>query len=83
MSVSASTISISVIIPVYNTEECLSRCLDSVLHQSMRNIEILCINDGSTDHSLQILESYAEQDNRVRVYSQLNQGAGEIGRAHV
>ncbi|MBQ2689903.1 MAG: glycosyltransferase family 2 protein [Solobacterium sp.] len=76
MSVSASTISISVIIPVYNTEECLSRCLDSVLHQSMRNIEILCINDGSTDHSLQILESYAEQDNRVRVYSQLNQGAG-------
>ena len=46
---------ISVIIPVYNAETWLPRCLDSVINQSFRDIEILCVNDGSTDHSAQIL----------------------------
>ena len=76
MSSAEYNTAISVIIPVYNTADCLSRCLDSVLHQSMHNIEIICINDGSTDHSLQVLEAYAEKDGRIRVYSQPNKGAG-------
>lgn len=48
---------VSVIIPVYNVEEYLEECMESVIHQTLKEIEILCVNDGSTDHSLQILES--------------------------
>ena len=46
----------TVIIPVYNVEEYLEECMESVIHQTLKEIEILCVNDGSTDHSLQILE---------------------------
>ena len=51
---------VSVIIPVYNVEEYLEECMESVIHQTLKEIEILCVNDGSTDHSLQILEQYAK-----------------------
>lgn len=69
-------VKISVIIPVYNTERHLGRCLDSVLGQSMQEIEVICIDDGSTDHSLDVLHQYANQDGRIQVITQSNQYAG-------
>ena len=67
---------ISVIIPVYNGEAQLNRCLDSVLRQTLAEIEVLCVDDGSTDQSLHILKAYAEKDARVHVIEQENSGAG-------
>lgn len=67
---------ISVIIPVYNAEQYLKECLDSLLCQSMREIEIICVDDGSSDTSPKILQKYAEQDSRVTVINQKNQYAG-------
>ena len=69
-------IKISVIIPVYNTEKYLNECLDSIVNQTLSDIEIICVNDGSTDNSLAILESYAKKDNRITVISQENNGQG-------
>lgn len=65
---------LSVIIPVYNTEQYLSKCLDSVINQTYDNLEIICVDDGSTDHSLSILNSYAKRDARIKVYTQNNSG---------
>lgn len=65
---------ISLIIPVYNVEKYLSKCLDSLIQQTYGNIEIICINDGSTDNSLQILENYANKDCRIKIINQQNQG---------
>ena len=65
---------ISVIIPVYNASAFLSECLDSVLEQTHQNFEIICVNDGSTDDSLSILNTWASYDKRIKVYSQENQG---------
>lgn len=56
---------VSIIIPVYNVEQSLSECLDSVVNQTLVNIEIICVNDGSTDCSDEILERYARKDNRI------------------
>lgn len=67
---------VSVIIPVYNVEKYLEECLDSVCNQTLANIEIVCVNDGSTDGSLDILNAYAEKDGRIKVLSQSNQGLG-------
>ena len=69
-------VEISVIIPVYNTEKYLNECLDSIVNQTLSDIEIICVNDGSTDNSLAILESYAKKDNRITVISQENNGQG-------
>jgi len=63
---------ISVIIPIYNVEQYLKKCVDSVLDQSFHNFEIIAVNDGSTDNSLQILESYS--DDRIQIITQENQG---------
>ena len=65
---------ISIIIPIYKVEEYLPRCLDSILNQSYRNLEIICVNDGSPDNCLSILERYAATDSRVKVLDQRNQG---------
>lgn len=65
---------VSVIIPVYNVEEYLPKCLDSVINQTLKDIEIICINDGSTDNSLGILNEYASKDNRIKIIDQENQG---------
>lgn len=65
---------ISVIIPVYNTEKYLADCLDSVLTQTLSDIEIICIDDGSTDNSLKILQEYVQRDNRIKIIQQKNMG---------
>ena len=64
----------SIIIPVYNVEKYLRDCLDSVLGQSLSDWEAVCVNDGSTDHSLSILEEYASRDSRITIISQPNGG---------
>ena len=56
---------ISVIIPVYNVEPYLRECLDSVVNQTFRDLEIICVNDGSTDGSAAILDEYAAKDSRI------------------
>ena len=65
---------ISVIVPVYNTGIFLSKCIQSILDQTYSNIEIICINDGSTDNSLEILNEFASKDKRIIVISQENSG---------
>ena len=67
---------VSVVIPVYNVEKYLCECLESVVNQTLKAIEIICVNDGSTDGSLGILNEYAGRDGRIKVISQTNQGAG-------
>ena len=66
---------ISVIIPVYNVELYLRQCLDSILCQTFQDFELLCVNDGSTDASLSILQEYEKKDNRIKVFTQENKGA--------
>ncbi|SFH06792.1 Glycosyltransferase involved in cell wall bisynthesis [Desulfotomaculum arcticum] len=67
---------VSVIIPVYNVEKYLRQCLDSVINQTLQEIEIICIDDGSSDGSWLILEEYASRDYRIRILNQKNAGAG-------
>ena len=70
---------VSVIIPVYNTEKYLRECLDNVVNQTLKEIEIICINDCSTDNSLAILEEYAKKDGRIKVVSQ-DKNSGSPGK---
>jgi glycosyltransferase involved in cell wall biosynthesis len=63
-------VKISIIIPVYNTEKYLDQCIQSILNQSYTNFEIILIDDGSTDSSLSICESYELKDNRIKVLHQ-------------
>lgn len=70
------TIKVSVVIPVYNVQEYLDKCVRSVLSQTIEGLEILFVDDGSTDNSLDILKKYQQLDARIRILSQTNQGAG-------
>ena len=67
---------VSVIIPVYNVEEYLRECLDSVVNQTLKEIEIICVDDGSTDNSLEILKEYTAKDKRITIMKQKNLYAG-------
>lgn len=67
---------VSVIIPVYNVEKYIRQCLDSIVNQTLKEIEIICVDDGSTDSSLDILKEYAEKDERIIILQQKNQYAG-------
>ena len=67
---------VSIIIPIYNHEKYLRECLDSVVNQTMNDIEIICVNDGSTDGSLDILKEYANNDNRLKIVDKKNTGLG-------
>lgn len=67
---------VSIIVPVYNAEEYLEECLDSILNQTYSNLEVILINDGSTDKSLNIIESYAEKDSRIVFDTIINSGPG-------
>lgn len=72
---------VSVVIPVYNAEKYLQRCIDSVVSQSLRDIEILLVDDGSTDSSTEIMAQYERSDERVRVIERPNKGAGAARNA--
>ena len=72
-------IKVSVILPVYNEEQYLQQCLDSICTQTLKEIEIICVDDGSKDNSLQILQDFAKQDSRIKVLTQKNQFAGVAG----
>ena len=65
---------VSVLIPVYNVEKYLKKCLDSVVNQTLTDIEIICVNDGSTDGSLKILEEYRSIDSRIKIINKANGG---------
>lgn len=68
---------ISVIIPVYNVSKYLKRCLDSIINNTYKNLEIICIDDGSTDDSAEILHNMAMKDNRISVIQKNNEGTAE------
>lgn len=67
---------VSVVVPVYNVEQYLSCCMDSILSQTLTDIEIICVDDGSTDSSLEILKKYKDMDNRIRLIHTENRGYG-------
>ncbi|MFD1244677.1 glycosyltransferase family 2 protein [Paralysiella testudinis] len=69
-------VAISILVPVFNVEKYLRQCLDSIQSQTFKNFEVICINDGSTDTSLAILEDYAQQDTRFRIINKPNSGYG-------
>ncbi len=76
---------VSVIVPVYNGEQYLRQCMDSICNQTLREIEIICVDDGSTDSSYQILKDYQENDQRIQIYQQPNLYAGaarNLGMRH-
>jgi len=74
---------ISIIVPVYNTAKYLPKCVDSILMQTLQEIEVICVDDGSTDDSSQILEKYADKDNRVRVIHKENGGLVSAKKAGI
>lgn len=67
---------VSAIVPIYNAEPFLNQCLKSISSQTHKNLEIICLNDGSTDESLSIMQAHAAQDSRMRVIDKPNQGYG-------
>ena len=74
---------ISVVVPVYNAEKYIKESLDSIVNQTLKEIEIICVNDGSTDSSLQILKQYATKDNRITILSQPNSRLGATRNAGI
>ena len=73
----SKNIEVSIIVPVYNVEEYLERCLESIINQTFKNIEVIALNNGSTDNSLNILLKYAEKDKRIKVIDNYNLGVSE------
>ena len=72
---------VSIIVPIFNTEKFIEKCLTSLINQTLCDIEIICVNDGSTDNSLAILEKYAKRDSRIKVLSQENKKQGAARNA--
>ncbi len=68
---------VSIIIPVYNAEKFLNKCLDSVIEQTYKNIEVICVNDGSKDRSLEVLKEYQKKDERIVIIDKENAGVSE------
>ena len=68
---------VSVVVPVYNVEDYLEKCLDSLIHQTLEEIEILCVDDGSTDHSNELLYIYKNRDPRIQVLEKPNGGLSD------
>ena len=67
---------VSIVVPIYNVEKYLSKCIDSLISQTYKNLEIILVNDGSTDQSGEIAQQYAKQDSRIRYIVQKNKGLG-------
>lgn len=74
-------VKVSVIVPVYNVAKYLKHCLESILNQSFKDFEVICVNDGSTDNSLEILQQYAQKDKRVKIINQTNKGLSDARNA--
>lgn len=74
---------VSVVVPIYNMEKYLRRCLDSIINQTLRELEIICVNDGSTDGSLEIINEYAERDERIVVVNKRNGGLSSARNAGI
>ena len=72
---------VSVIVPVYNTERYLGRCLDSIINNDYKDLEIVCVNDGSTDNSLSILKDYCQHDSRIVLVDKPNEGISSARNA--
>lgn len=70
-------IKLSIIVPIYNVENYLPECLESLIKQNLANIEIICVNDGSTDSSLQIIKSFAQKNANIRIIDKSNSGYGD------
>ena len=68
---------VSIIVPVYNVEQYLSQCLDSLINQTYSNLEIICVNDGSADNSLEILQKYKKTDSRISIIDKQNAGVSQ------
>ena len=75
-STSTQDVKISVVIPIFNVEDFLGPCLDSVLNQTFNDFEVICVNDGSTDSSLEILKEYLSKDDRIKIIDKDNAGYG-------
>lgn len=71
-----SVVKVSIIVPIYNVEKYLRECLDSVMNQTLKEIEIICVNDGSTDSSPEIIQEYVNRDSRFKVINKPNTGYG-------
>ena len=69
-------IKLSIIVPIYNAEQYVRQCLDSIINQTFKDIEIICVNDGSTDESFSILKEYAQNDPRIKIIHKQNFGYG-------
>lgn len=67
-------VKVSIIVPVYNVGKYLSKCLDSLINQTLKDIEIICVNDGSGDNSLDILKNFAQKDSRIKIIDKQNEG---------
>ena len=78
----AASAVVSVVIPVYKTAGYLPRCLDSVLAQTLREIEIVAIDDSSPDHAAEILKAYAAKDSRIRIVTHTENRGSPAGTGH-
>lgn len=74
---------LSVIIPIYNAEKFLSRCIESIINQTFQDLEIILVNDGSTDNSLTICKKYADRDKRIIIVDKINEGSGPTRNAGI
>ena len=72
---------ISVVIPIYNVEAYLSRCLESVVNQTLLDIEIICVNDGTKDHSVDVVKKYKDIDDRIQLVEKKNGGLASARNA--
>lgn len=79
----AASEKVSIIVPIYNVEPYLSSCLASCLHQTLKDIEIICVNDGSTDHSLEIVKEFQKADRRIRIIDKENGGVSSARNAGI
>ena len=77
MPSSDRTPKLSILIPLYNQERCFEECISSIYNQTYKNLEIIVVNDGSTDCSFEIHQKWAEKDNRIKIIDKKNEGAGK------